>query len=64
MNLYACKRGFWVERKRPDICVQSSLWHVMRITVPLFSSRGERKPGWGAEAQVSLHMCLKANGKH
>ena len=58
MNLCGCKTGFWAERKRPHICAQSLVWGVMRITGPLFSPRGEREPGRGPEAQVSLY------GKH
>lgn len=50
----AIKKGFGAERKWPHICAQSSLWRVMRITGPLFSSRREKEPGRGAEAQVSL----------
>lgn len=64
MNLRGCKRRFWAESKRPDICAWSSQWRVMRITGPLFSSRGEKEPGRGAEAQVSLCMCITVNGKH
>lgn len=61
LNLCGCKIGFWAEHQWPNICAQSSPWRVMRITGPLFSSRGGMEPGsggWGAggaEAQVSLH---------
>ncbi len=54
MNLCGYKRGYWTERERPHICAQSSLWRVMRITGPLFSPRGEKEPGRGPAAQVSL----------
>lgn len=55
LNLCGYKIEFWAERKWPNICAQSSPWRVMRITGPLFSSRGEMEPGrGGAEAQVSL----------
>lgn len=63
MNLCGRKRGFWAERKQFDICAQSSLWRVMRITRPLFSPRGEMEPGRAPEAQVSLWTCRTANGK-
>lgn len=64
MNLCGYKRLFWAESKWPDICAWSSLWRVIRITRPLFSPRGEKEPGRGAEAQVGLYMCITVNGKH
>lgn len=47
LNLCGCKIGFWAEHQWPNICAQSSPWRVMRITGPLFSSRGEMEPGSG-----------------
>lgn len=47
LNLCGYKIEFWAERKWLNICAQSSPWRVMRITGPLFSSRGEMEPGRG-----------------